>query len=149
MGELLCIVTLNAPYAPPGSESDLVSTANGGGGEGGGGGGSTGGAHVHTSYQSLAERGEPDGYASLSEDGQVPDDQVADGTAASGDVPISNGDGTRTWGPQGGIDYGEDADITDQDYNDVADAGVLDEVARADHLHGMPASGGGGPSGPN
>jgi hypothetical protein len=37
------------------------------------------------------------------------------------------------------IDYGEDADISDLDFDDVADAGVLDEVARADHVHGMPA----------
>ena len=42
------------------------------------------------------------------------------------------------------LDYGETADITDEAYDDVADAGVLDEVARADHLHGMPSAGGGG-----
>jgi hypothetical protein len=44
----------------------------------------------------------------------------------------------------GSIDWGEDADITDLDYDDVADAGVLDEAARADHRHGMPAAAGGG-----
>jgi hypothetical protein len=44
----------------------------------------------------------------------------------------------------GSIDWGEDADITTLDYDDVADAGVLDEAARADHVHGMPAEGAGG-----
>lgn len=39
----------------------------------------------------------------------------------------------------GAIDYGETGDISDLDFDDVADAGVLDEVARADHVHGMPA----------
>lgn len=39
----------------------------------------------------------------------------------------------------GSIDWGEDADITTQAYDDVADSGALDEVARADHRHGMPA----------
>jgi hypothetical protein len=42
------------------------------------------------------------------------------------------------------IDWGEDADITTLDYDDVADAGALDEVARADHRHGMPSEGAGG-----
>lgn len=48
-----------------------------------------------------------------------------------------------------GIDWGEDADIVDQDFADVADAGVLNEAARADHRHGMPADPGssGMPSG--
>jgi hypothetical protein len=44
----------------------------------------------------------------------------------------------------GSIDWGEDADITMLDYDDVADSGALDEVARADHRHGMPAEGAGG-----
>lgn len=64
-----------------------------------------------------------------------------------GDV-IAFDSGTSTWLPVAPgtptIDWGEDADITTQDYDDVADAGVLDEVARADHLHGMPSAGGGG-----
>lgn len=34
--------------------------------------------------------------------GLVPDDQLASGTPASGDVPMSNGDGTRTWASPGG-----------------------------------------------
>lgn len=38
----------------------------------------------------------------LFHDGMVPDDQLATGTAEAGDVPVSNGDGTRTWGPGGG-----------------------------------------------
>jgi hypothetical protein len=38
------------------------------------------------------------------------------------------------------LDFGEDADITDAAFADVADSGALDEVARADHLHGMPAN---------
>ena len=51
---------------------------------------------------------------------------------------------THAGTPHGGaVDYGETGDITDQDYDDVADAGVLDEAARADHLHGMPSAGGG------
>ena len=45
------------------------------------------------------------------------------------------------------LDYGEDADIVTQDYDDVADSGTSDEVARADHRHGMPAEGGGGGGG--
>jgi hypothetical protein len=46
-----------------------------------------------------------------------------------------------------GIDYGETADISDLDFDDVADAGVLNEVARADHVHGMPAEPSGGSRG--
>jgi hypothetical protein len=42
------------------------------------------------------------------------------------------------------LDFGESADITTQDYDDVADSGTSNEVARADHLHGMPSAGGGG-----
>lgn len=65
-------------------------------------------------------------------------------------VDLMTVDGGTTWiaaiagreGPSGTIDYGEDADIVDQDYDDVADAGVLDEVARADHRHGMPSAAG-------
>jgi hypothetical protein len=45
------------------------------------------------------------------------------------------------------IDYGEDGDISDLDFDDVADAGVLDEVARADHVHGMPPEPSGGSTG--
>lgn len=36
--------------------------------------------------------------------GQVPTGQLADGAAAAGFAPISNGDGTVTWGPAGGGD---------------------------------------------
>jgi hypothetical protein len=46
-----------------------------------------------------------------------------------------------------GVDYGEDADISDLAFSDVADAGVLNEVARADHVHGMPAEPSGGSTG--
>jgi hypothetical protein len=46
-----------------------------------------------------------------------------------------------------GIDYGEDADISDLAFDDVADAGGLNEVARADHVHGMPAEPTGGSTG--
>jgi hypothetical protein len=42
------------------------------------------------------------------------------------------------------IDWGETGDIADLAYDDVADAGVLNEAARADHVHGMPSAGGGG-----
>lgn len=35
--------------------------------------------------------------------GELDDAQIAGGTAGSGDVPVSNGDGTRTWGPGGGV----------------------------------------------
>lgn len=64
-------------------------------------------------------------------------------------VDLTTVDGGTLWvasfqPDSAGIDWGEDADITDQDYDDVADAGVLNEVARADHLHGMPSAGGGG-----
>lgn len=47
--------------------------------------------------------------------GMVPDDQLADGTPADGDVPISNGDGTRTWGPMtgGGSDECSHQHVTD------------------------------------
>lgn len=45
------------------------------------------------------------------------------------------------------LDYGETGDITTLDYDDAADAGVLAEIARADHRHGMPAEGGGGGGG--
>lgn len=45
------------------------------------------------------------------------------------------------------IDYGEDADISTLDFDDTPDAGVLDEVARADHVHGMPSDPGGGSGG--
>jgi hypothetical protein len=41
------------------------------------------------------------------------------------------------------LDWGEDADITTLDYDDVADSGALAEVARADHRHGMPSASGG------
>lgn len=34
--------------------------------------------------------------------GVLDDAQIASGTPADGDVPTSNGDGTRTWGPGGG-----------------------------------------------
>lgn len=34
--------------------------------------------------------------------GVLDDAQLASGTPASGDAPLSNGDGTRTWGPAGG-----------------------------------------------
>jgi hypothetical protein len=37
------------------------------------------------------------------------------------------------------LDYGEDGDISTLAFDDVADAGELDEVARADHVHGMPS----------
>jgi hypothetical protein len=62
-------------------------------------------------------------------------------------------DGGTVWfgfaaGGGAAIDYGEDGDISDLDFADVADAGVLDEVARADHVHGMPAEPAGGGHGP-
>jgi len=57
-------------------------------------------------------------------------------------------DGTVTeLGAPTTIDYGEDADIADLAFSDVADGGALDEVARADHVHGMPANPGGGGGG--
>lgn len=64
-------------------------------------------------------------------------------------VDLTTVDGGTVWiasfTPDGAsIDWGETGDITDQAYDDVADAGVLNEVARADHLHGMPSAGGGG-----
>lgn len=34
--------------------------------------------------------------------GQVPTDQLADGTATDGYAPVSNGDGSVTWAPAGG-----------------------------------------------
>jgi hypothetical protein len=56
--------------------------------------------------------------------------------------------GTNTWVPVAPgtptLDWGEDADISTLDYDDVAAAGVLDEIARADHVHGMPSAGVGG-----
>jgi hypothetical protein len=42
------------------------------------------------------------------------------------------------------LDYGEDVDISDLAFDDVADSGVSDEVARADHVHGMPSEPAGG-----
>lgn len=87
-----------------------------------------------------------------------PDDHAS--RPAFGDVPqgtlysctdhglIYQSDGATawiTWATLGGsIDWGETGDITDQNYDDVADAGALNEVARADHLHGMPSAAGGG-----
>lgn len=49
-----------------------------------------------------------------SHEGELDDAQIAGGTAADGDVPISNGDGTRTWGPGGGSSdiYLENDDVT-------------------------------------
>lgn len=44
--------------------------------------------------------------------GEVPLDQLADGTATSGYAPISNGDGTATWGPAGGFVHLELDDST-------------------------------------
>jgi len=58
-------------------------------------------------------------------------------------VQHSDIDHTGLTGVGGAIDWGETGDITDQDYDDVADAGVLNEAARADHLHGMPSAAGG------
>lgn len=58
-------------------------------------------------------------------------------------VDHSDIDHTGITGVGGAIDWGETGDITDQDYDDVADAGVLNEAARADHLHGMPSASGG------
>lgn len=51
-----------------------------------------------------------------------------------------------TWETLGAstLDYGEDEDISTLDYDDTAAAGSSDEVARADHVHGMPSSPGGG-----
>jgi len=46
-------------------------------------------------------------------------------------------------GLPGAVDFGEDADITTLDYDDVADAGATGEVADAGHRHGMPSAGGG------
>lgn len=45
------------------------------------------------------------------------------------------------------LDYGESGDIADLAYDDVAAAGTSPEVARADHVHGMPSAGGGGGGG--
>ena len=42
------------------------------------------------------------------------------------------------------LDYG--ADITTQNYSDVAAAGTSVQIAREDHLHGMPAAGSGAPA---
>lgn len=53
--------------------------------------------------------------------------------------------GTTT--PLGGaptIDYGEDGDISTLDYDDTPAGGASAELARADHVHGMPSAGGGG-----
>ena len=79
-------------------------------------------------YQLLSEKDQPNGYAGLTSDGQVPDAELADGTATAGDVPTSNGDGTRTWGPAGGsasITVEEDGDspITGVDHIVFAESG--------------------------
>lgn len=60
-----------------------------------------------------------------------------------GGLHLRDSSGTVTDVSSGAIEWGETGDITDQDYDDVADAGVLNEAARADHLHGMPSASGG------
>ena len=40
----------------------------------------------------------------------------------------------------GGVSYGDDGDISTLAYEDEPAAGALDAVARADHVHGMPAA---------
>jgi hypothetical protein len=66
-------------------------------------------------------------------------------THAEGDAAYAAIGHTHEGG--GSIDYGEDGDISTLDYDDDPAAGTSDEVARADHVHGMPSAGEGGGGG--
>lgn len=106
--------------------------------------------------------------------GEVPSDQIAGGTATTGYAPLSNGDGTSTWGAVsgGGVTYGTPAIVlgmaaaagsiaeairrdstiiafdatvpVTQASADAAATGSAAVAARRDHRHGMPTLGGGG-----
>jgi hypothetical protein len=93
------------------------------------------------------------------QDGDIPEDVGEEGGSGTGDSAarcdhvhahgfLSEDEAHHHDADQieGGVtlDYGEDADIADLAFDDVADAGVLDEVARADHVHGMPTDPGSG-----
>lgn len=66
---------------------------------GGGAGGSTTPAPDFSEFQSLIERGQPDGYATLDEAGRVPLDQLPPMSALSGPPGLDGGDGEP--GPPG------------------------------------------------
>lgn len=138
-------VELNAPYRRPGQDGDLTPLGGPSASTGSSGGGSAGsGAHVHTGYQPISDKGQADGYAALDDDANVPANQLAQGTPDAGDTIVYQADGTRAW------ELGGEAAVFDaldwfnvEDYGAVHDGVTDDRDAIQAAIDAVHAAGGG------